>query len=334
MQNNKHPTYKIIIELKSSTITPFQSDTLFGQICWSILRQEGPDYLQELFLEAIRSGEQFLISSAMPEGYLPRPILPPQIIADEEPISPSEQNSRYIKAKEFKKTAFIKEEFFEQNKNLPLTENNIIDFYLDQDGRTDGNSSNNGVEKVFDNGPSQFTQVLVKNAINRNNFTTIEGLLFAHRETFAGRMQIFVRLDPSLAKIDEVVEHLDNVGRYGFGKRASTGKGAFKVIDHKEYNLPEASKPNAFMTLSNYVPFDGDPRNGWYSLLTKWGKLGGEFSINGNPFKYPLAMYAPGSVFKLSDGLKPSYGGLLPNVSKAFSEAVQYVFAFPLGVVV
>lgn len=325
MQNNKHPTYKIIIEPKSSTITPFQSDTLFGQICWSMLRQEGPEYLQ-MFLEDIRGGMQFLISSAMPQGHLPRPILPPRILEDE-------QSNRYVKAKDFKKIAYLKEEFFEQNKDMRLTEDAIIDF-LDQDTHTRDYLSSNGGENKFGASYTQFNQVLVKNAINRSNFTTIEGFLFAHKEIFAGTMQIFARLDPRLAKIDEVVEHLNNIGQYGFGKRASTGKGAFKVIECKEYDLPEASKPNAFMTLSNYIPFDGDPRDGRYSLFTKWGKLGGEFSINGNPFKHPLAMYMPGSVFKISGDLKSSYGGLLPNVSRAFSEAVQYVFAFPLGVVV
>ncbi len=333
MQNNKHPTYKIIIEQKSSTITPFHSDTLFGQICWSMLRQEGLEYLQ-MFLEDIRGGMQFLISSAMPEGHLPRPILPPQMLEGEQKKSLSEQSNRYVKAKEFKKIAYIKEEFFERNKNLLLTEDKIIDFFLDQDTYTRGSLSSNEGESEFAASYTQFTQVLIKNAINRNNFTTIEHLLFAHKEIFVGRMQIFTRLDPRLAKVDEVIEHLDNIGRYGFGKRASTGKGAFKVIGYEEYNLPESSNPNAFMTLSNYIPFDGDPRDGWYSLFTKWGKLGGEFSISGNPFKYPLAMYMPGSVFKVSGDLKPSYGGLLPNVSKAFSEAVQYAFAFPLGVVV
>lgn len=327
-KNTKRQTYKIVIELKSSTLTPLQSDTLFGHLCWSLLCREGLEYLQ-LFLSDIKDGVEFLISSAIPLGFLPRPILAPSKKATNKDEDVAIQNQRYTKAKAMKKTVFIKEEFFKQNKNSVLTDEIVLDFYLDD------NASVCDAHPVGVNDrTAQVSQVLIKNAINRNTFTTIEGRLFANREIFVNKMQIFVRTDPLLISIEEIINHLSDIGQTGFGKRASTGKGAFKVLECTEVDLPEASNPNAFMTLSNYVPFGGDPRDGWYSLFTKWGKLGGEFSINGKQFKNPLLMYAPGSVFKITEELKPKYGGLVPGISNAFPDAVQFAFAFPFGVMV
>ena len=69
--------YKINIRLKSSIITPFHSDTLWGHICWALRYTQGEKELLD-FLECYDSGEPpLVISNAFPKNYLPFPVLGP-----------------------------------------------------------------------------------------------------------------------------------------------------------------------------------------------------------------------------------------------------------------
>lgn len=310
---SKTVTYKVFIKPKSSSLTPFESDTLFGHICWVIRYIEGEDYLR-LFLEEIENGGIFLISSGFPGGYLPKPVLPSTLKKDEQGSIQDHERTKKIK-----KVIFISEKVFEQHKNSGFNNEEDIYNYLD--------------DKNFcltEDDVYNF-QTVIKNTINRNSFTTIDHLLFSHKEIYYNkRLQIFYR--SNFIGIEEFIRYLKYVGEEGFGKRASTGKGHFEVEGYEETILPEADSPNAFMSLSNYVPFEGEPREGWYEVFTKWGKVGREFSMIKCPFKKPILMFKPGSIFKIQGELKQSYGGLIKNVSNAWQDVCQYVIGFPLGV--
>jgi hypothetical protein len=89
--------------------------------------------------------------------------------------------------------------------------------------------------------------------------------------------------------------------------------------------------------LSNYVPCQNDPQTGFYKAITKYGKLGGHFASssiipdsNPTPFKYPLVMFEPGSVFEM-DNMKTHYGRIIQGIHFADNvNIVHYGMAYPM----
>ena len=72
-----YKTYRVILEVKSSVVTPFQADTLFGTLCWGIRFLEKENNLKEFLDNSSKKHPPLIISDGFPEGYLPNPILPP-----------------------------------------------------------------------------------------------------------------------------------------------------------------------------------------------------------------------------------------------------------------
>lgn len=67
----------IELELEGPYATPFVSGTLFGELCWALRRRDGERALTD-WLDPIRRGaEILLLSDVLPEGLLPKPLLPP-----------------------------------------------------------------------------------------------------------------------------------------------------------------------------------------------------------------------------------------------------------------
>lgn len=67
-------TYYVKLESESSTLTPFQADTLFGHLCW-VVAHKGGDKELEKFLEPFRKGTpSFIISDGFPDNLLPKPL--------------------------------------------------------------------------------------------------------------------------------------------------------------------------------------------------------------------------------------------------------------------
>ncbi len=67
-------TYRSTITLGSASASPWQADTLFGHLCWSLARRRGEEYLADQFLAAYRRGEPpVLLSDGFPPSFLPRP---------------------------------------------------------------------------------------------------------------------------------------------------------------------------------------------------------------------------------------------------------------------
>jgi CRISPR-associated protein Csm4 len=67
----------------------------------------------------------------------------------------------------------------------------------------------------------------------------------------------------------------------------------------------------------------------------KYGKLGGEFTFCGNPFKKPLVMIKTGSVFKTEKLPKEFYGRMIKEIAPAKpKEVVQYGYAFAVPIIV
>ena len=120
----------------------------------------------------------------------------------------------------------------------------------------------------------------------------------------------------------------------GFGADASIGKGNLKFTSIENFKLPESENPNAFMTISNFIPTKDDldnvdGTNLWYKIFTKYPKVGGHFALT-DPFKKPLVFMEAGSVFKVKTH-KDFYGQILNGVHSN-PDIVQFAYAFPLKV--
>ncbi len=316
-------TYEIVLRPRSSFLTPFQSDTLFGSICWAIRYLHGEEVLVE-FLKKYQTSPPLVISSGFPTGWFPKPIRESlsreqvKTIAEEIYGNVSKKNLvDLIKTlKEIKKSVVVNQQDFEAIIN-GLSEIDYFKKYIHEDEKKIGG----------------LIQTVYKNTINRaTGRTRQEGGLFTQDETFydeISTISIFTKVNEY--EIDFFENILEFISFNGFGKRKSVGKGQFEVMDIKEYEFKSPANPNAFVSLSSYIPSVSDPPNGWYELMVKYGKLGGNYAncTKINPFKKPLRIFKPGAVFKTSD-VKEYYGQIIQNVHEN-ENIVHYGLAFPVG---
>jgi len=314
--------YTIKIALQSSVITPFQSDTLFGHICWAIRYLLGEKYLVD-FLNEYRPEEAppFLISNGFPDGYLPKPILPSLSQGDLDKILRKDRVSDSYNIKSIKKADFVPISILKTLQGKPISPTKLFqEMYEDKN-----------YDDIIDAGKSWISMTIRHNTVNRIKNRVEEGLydleeFFCHEGS--NIFCIYVKTDSFYR--DEIERIFNFIGENGFGKDKNTGKGHFKVESIEErIDLPEWENPNSFMTLSSFIPAKADPTKGYYKVLKKHGKLGGMYAHD-NPFKRPLLMFQAGSIF-FDEPVKSNYGSLLPDVHHKHKDVRHYAYAFPIG---
>ena len=303
-------TYRIKLSLSSGFITPWQSDTIFGHLCWAAERHGDFDNFTGAsgLINLYRMGKPpLIVSDAFPAGFLPAPT--------------------YLKVffdlKSGDKLDIEKYSFLKMVKNTEYI--TIEQFRSFQRG------------EIFDPGEQagQFvSSVTLHNQINRLTGTTgDEGSLFELEERFAKnhRLDIYVKIEEEFE--DDVKRLFELFAAGGFGKKKSTGKGAFKIEHFERFEkLDTVKTANGFVSLSHFVPSQSDPVDGVYKTIIKYGKLGEEKALCGNPFKKPLIMFKPGAVFK-TEVMKPFFGRLVEKIAYADDSVVQYGYAFPVPVI-
>jgi len=307
--------YKVSFEIKSSTITPFQSDTLWGYFAWACFHIWGVKFGRE-FIDANKNGSPTLVSNAYPEGYLPVPIIE---------IKRTEKIEKGEIFKQVKKRKFMKIENFEKIKD-ELEWNKLFEVLVNE---IKDETENRKVWEVE-------TQTVMRNKISRLTFTTSGfGELFGTEETFYGsNVKLWFAVKTDFLSKEQIEAILKYIELSGFGADASIGKGNLKFTSIENFKLPESENPNAFMTISNFIPTKDDldnvdGTNLWYKIFTKYPKVGGHFALT-DPFKKPLVFMEAGSVFKVKTH-KDFYGQILNGVHSN-PDIVQFAYAFPLKV--
>lgn len=305
-------TYKIELSAPSSFITPWHSDTIFGHLCWAAERHDGFTNFKGAagFIELYRSGTPPLIlSDAFPVGYLPAPANLKEFY--DQRMKGELDVDRYSMLKKLKAIQFLTLDQFRKYQHGEL-------FDL-----AEGDGSSSQMKTAF----------TLHNQINRFSNTTGEsGSLFELEEQFVsgGKLDIYARIAEGFE--EDARRLLDLFAAGGFGRKKSTGKGAFRILSFKEYKgLDEIENPKGYLSLSHFVPAQSDPMDGTYKVMVKYGKMGEEKSLGGNPFKKPLMMIKPGAVFK-AEGWKPYCGRLIEDISYTHSEVVQYGYTFAVPV--
>jgi len=289
-------TYRIRLKTKGPFITEWQSDTLFGSLCWALRYSEGEKALKD-FLDPFKEGNPtFILSNGFPGEFLPAPIHLDEIFSADEKGRRKVKEVRWLSPGEFRLAlAGEKFELDEPARREPYKPLGILHARV---SRTSGTTGEEG------------------------SLYELSGLV--PRD---GKISIYARVADGFEGL--LSKLFDLLSRSGFGKKKSSGAGAFSVEGTIEpfddFGYPEGA--NAWVNLSNYVPRSDDPTEGYYRVFVKYGKLGEEYALAGNPFKRPLIMIEPGAVFR-SDNPRQWYGRLVEGVAPAYPEVVQSGFAF------
>lgn len=280
--------YRLKITPLSPLQTPLISGTLWGHLAWAVRYLEGEDFLTEWLKRQEES--PWLISSSMPEGMLPRPLLTPMPRKRGKPSLEELQD-----AKKIKKIAYISEDIF-----LSL-----------RDGMNEVTLSEalKSAQRKEDN-RSKLIKI-AKNRIDRLSARTPDsgGLYFVDAEFYAMKIQVFIGIDE--AELELLRRALDYVATFGFGADASTGYGAFSY-ELSEENRLFVKKGGRCMSLSHGV-ITSDMKRPFYKIHTHFGKLGGHLIHSYSPFKYPILMAKPGATFDMNPSI-PFYGKILDGV--------------------
>ncbi len=308
---------KYRIKLLSRLRTPLQSDTIFGHICWGIKYIFGKEKLIQ-FLADMEKEPLIKISSAFPENHLPKPILP----------SPKRDDIRKL-AKELAGEARNDQEalFVGLSKLKKIRKRKYIPVCLWKDLREsmDEISLLKGLAKDEQEKEPSMKQIIhPHNTISREKSTVLEeGGLYFEREWW---MDPESSLDLYVWFKDEDVKHIwDTVWKEyiepsGFGKDKSTGAGQIQISEENfDQSIFHLENANSWMSLS-LLGFHKFPScDVFYSPILKFGKLGEDYAVSSptggavNPFKKPLIMLNPGSVFKTKE---PPKGELLKDVHR------------------
>jgi CRISPR-associated protein Csm4 len=133
--------------------------------------------------------------------------------------------------------------------------------------------------------------------------------------------------------LDRVVDLFQSLSFEGFGKKRSSGCGAFQLVGDPEICewMDHADAADGYVSLSHFIPAANDPTDGRWSLLTKYPKFSPGVPAN-SPFKGRLLMLRPGSVFRASAPIKPFYGCIVKGLSRDFPAAIQYGLAFSVPI--
>jgi CRISPR-associated protein Csm4 len=324
----EYRAYTVGVKLVSSVGSEFQSDTIFGQFCWALRFLEGEAVLKD-FLSSYEKEKAppLLISNGFPKGYVAKPMLIPvsqqqlgRILGESNRLEASS------KIKTIKRMSIMPKALLKELQKEVITPRNLFEAMY----------RSYGTMVTEEHG--RRASVVQHNTIDRARGSVRDGGLYASDEVFfhpeAGHFEIYLKT--TYFSRDDLVRVFRYMGNEGFGRDASTGKGHFRCEVEDGIELPEPEQPNAFMTLSAYVPAEDDPVRGYYGVLHKYGKLGGLYAKGGaevfrNPFKVPLIMFSAGSTFFDADyGRAKVYGRLLDHVH-ANKDIRHYAYAFPIG---
>jgi CRISPR-associated protein Csm4 len=277
---------RYLLRPESPWATPWHADSLFGALCWAYRDAAGNGELERL-IEQFKNGQPpFVLSDAFPADLLPFPVG----IEFEEPAD------RKLKA-------------------LWVTVAQFREFAAGRMGKLP-------IAKTSLRGEAR-----AQASRDRETDRPLDGALFEiDMESFDEKAE-----DKRLALYVAATEEGDRVFRQalavlastGFGRKASSGPGAFRVESAQACPWLEASsEANAFVSLSHFVPAADDPSDGAWRLHTTYPKFQGnqvrEF------LKGSLTMMTPGSWFRTNGAPNTWYGRVIPMPRDGLEKAVHY----------
>jgi CRISPR-associated protein Csm4 len=290
---------KVKINPHSSFVTFPKGDTLFGHFVYhSFLEKETifSDYIKE-------KKPKIIFSDILPDGYVYKPTLPSNsfVNEDKEDIEWLEKNKKEFKKKSWIDLSELKNGIKICNKK-DFTPYKKLDFYR--------------------------SEIRVRNALNRVSFTTGgEGFdPFSLEEiTFIYQPVIYVMFDNTFTK-EQIIDRLNRIGKVGFGKKGSIGKGHFRAEIDSEFRGFDEVKSDYYITLSPTLLHKSKDliEKAYYNTFNRFGK----YHSTSTPFKKPLLMADSGAVVKLKSQ-KQYIGGAIENGINGQSLVQGYSIVVP-----
>ncbi len=317
--------YRLIIKPRSPFQTPLQSDTMFGHVCWALRYLKGEDKLLDFLNMFNDNNAPLILSSGFPKDYLPMPVLRPLSINEEEMLRQKYSEGKCTSIEFAREMKSLKKVLYIQSSAMEMLKDSLSYYNL--------YIKNLMGEILLENPKISKTDGVWHNAKNRLTDRVIEGKLFAKQDTFYEKdTELILYIEDNYFIRGDLCEIFDFISKSGYGADKSVGRGKFDYELLDNWDLPELDNPNAFINLSQYHPQKNDFQNGYYDISTKFGKLGGHWAsgIDGGPFKMPLLMLNPGSVF-VPNKHKSFYGTIIKNVHKQ-QRIVHYGISLPLKV--
>jgi len=256
---------RYIITPHSSWCTPWQADTLGGQLYALCARLHGPDLLREALLEpALRGEPAFVLSDGLPGNLIPVPAV---VRTQDRPV---------VQRRQIRAARWTTDQGLQQLMEGGLPEHDAL--------FTDA---------------QVFHQVLrVRNTLDRTTQgTPDQGGLWNTTETWLvggfTTLTVHARVQPAARTLLDGLFH--ELARVGYGADASAGYGQFDlaVEDGRPVNRTAS---DGCMALGTFQPAPHDPTQGFWEGFIKYGKLGMDVG-QGQVFKRPQWMLRPGACF-------------------------------------
>ncbi len=298
---------------------PIKGDTLFGQLCWSVLHCYGEERLREL-LRGYTENNPFLVcSDAFPKGYIPRPALPLHLFNKLE-----DEDRKRIKRRHWLPLDKIVEPLDDWLSHS-LTEQEVL-------GSVAGET-----------GSLSMLKAQPHNSIHRVLNTTHGGDFAPYtmpQHWFAEglMLNLWILFDPARISMSEIEKLLGDIGSTGFGRDASIGLGKFGLDIVEIAELPRQIHANAYVTLAPSAPqgLGLNPDRCYYDLFTRFGRHGDRAVLSGRPFKNPVLLANTGAVLYSSPPHETAYIGQGlggdGKLSNAIAETVHQGYAPGIGV--
>ena len=329
--------YEIIIKPLSGFGTPLKGDTIFGHFCWqaaydtSVLRGGLDKWIacyQERPFVVFSSAWPKLLDNGKFFYAFKRPDLPLSFLFP--PLAEDDCKKRFEKHKDNKTMKWMRVEedlSFTLDSMKYLTDEDLVKSSKKQiTEETERIMREQRHQKFYADSIQQH------NTINRLTMTTGEGMFAPFTETAffyypETELAVFVLLDEEATDIERVCAAMENIGKFGFGRDASTGCGRFELGEHDKLSLPSVGSSNACYALSPIVPEKGIFSDQYFTPFVRFGKHGDILATSENPFKNPVLMADEGAVFipKSRDVFqKPYIGRAVLNTSKIKEHTVVH----------
>lgn len=259
--------------------TPLRGDTLFGQLCWAIRHRLGETRLERL-LDGYTEGRPFLIvSDAFPDGFLPRPELPPPSV---DPLH----------RKKVKKGRYLAARLFHGPMPAVPDERDVA-----EEPFKTAAQPHNSISRLTGTTGTGFDPFQME-----RRWPSRPGERKMGERAADVRLWVHLLLDEArLARSDlEIV--LSDVGAWGFGRDASIGLGRFAVEGWADGRPVQAEGANAFLALapSAHAPGSLDAERSFHRPFVRFGRHGADAATAAKPFKMPVLLMDSGAVLRPS----------------------------------
>jgi len=268
--------YRAKLRLEGPYASPLASGMIFGQLCWTLRELEG-----EAALEAWLSEPERLwgVSDAFPADHLPRPLMAPRSDAG----APNSEDRKALRGR----SLVTRAGFLKLRKGLRIQDlgGSVLRAPADERHRVARNSVDRHTGRALDTGGLFF----------RSEFWPCE----AARDADAAGVDrdLYIEApDEDLPRIRTLLAHL---GRSGFGKAASLGRGRFALLAvSRDDELGQLKGANRRLSLSRGT-IGPNMRDALWRVEPHFGKTGPQLALGAgaSPFKRPLLLTRAGATF-------------------------------------